>query len=186
MVTTIDDRAEVFSRPAARFDADGNMEVRASSALGCRRALWYAATGYEPTNPPSEESLTAMEAGNALEPVVVRAMERAGWKVDAADPQDPQQVAVRIGPNLLVTGHPDGTVRLPIEGDEAAAPQLFLFEEETARSRLRRPDGRRDQDAGTGGVQAAGRRWEPSAATRRRWPRPPSTRSASSATCGTR
>ena len=99
MVTTIDDRAEIFSRPAARFDADGNLEVRASAALSCRRALWYAATGYQPTNPPSEESLTAMEAGNALEPVVVRAMERAGWKVDAADPQDPRQVAVRIGPN---------------------------------------------------------------------------------------
>ena len=130
MVTTIDDRAEVFSRPAARFDADGNLEVRASAALGCRRALWYAATGYERTNPPSEESLTAMEAGNALEPVVVRAMERAGWKVDAPDPQDPQQVTVRVGPNMLVTGHPDGTVRMPVEGDEAAAPQLFLFDEE--------------------------------------------------------
>ena len=72
-----------------------------------------------------------MEAGNALEPVVVRAMERAGWKVDAADPQDPRQVAVRIGPNLLVTGHPDGAVRMPIERGEAAAPQLFLFEGET-------------------------------------------------------
>ena len=130
MVTTIDDRAEVFSRPAARFDADGNLEVRASAALGCRRALWYAATNYQPTNPPSESSLTAMEAGNALEPVVVRAMERAGWRVDAPDPQDPKQVAVRLGPNLLVTGHPDGTVRMPIEGDEAAAPQLFLFDEE--------------------------------------------------------
>ena len=130
MVTTIDERAEVFSRPAARFDDDGNMEVRASSALGCRRSLWYAATGYEPTNPPSEDSLTAMEAGNALEPVVVRAMERAGWKVDAADPQDPRQVTVRVGPNMLVTGHPDGTVRLPIEGDEAAAPRLFLFDGE--------------------------------------------------------
>ena len=130
MVTTIDDRAEVFSRPAARFDEDGQLEVRASAALGCRRALWYAATGYEPTNPPSEDSLTAMEAGNALEPVVVRAMERAGWKVDAPDPQDPQQVTVRIGPNLLVTGHPDGTVRMPVEGAEAAAPQLFLFDEE--------------------------------------------------------
>ena len=115
MVTTTTDRAEVFSRPAARFDDDGNLEVRASSALGCRRALWYAATGYEPTNPPSDDSLTAMEAGNALEPVVVRAMERAGWKVDAPDPQDPKQVAVRVGPNMIVTGHPDGTVRLPIE-----------------------------------------------------------------------
>ena len=128
MVTTTTDRAEVLSRPAARFDADGNMEVRASAALGCRRALWYAATNYEPTNPPSEESLTAMEAGNALEPVVVRAMERAGWKVDAADPHDPQQVAVRIGPNLLVTGHPDGTVRMPLDGDEADSEvQAFLF-----------------------------------------------------------
>ena len=135
MVTTTTDRAEVFSRPAARFDADGNIEVRASAALGCRRALWYAATNYEPTNPPSEESLTAMEAGNALEPVVARAMERAGWQVDPADSQDPQTVAVRVGPNMIVTGHPDGTVRMPLpeslpptgSGDEAADPQLFLF-----------------------------------------------------------
>ena len=138
MTTETIDRAEVFSRPAARFDSDGNLEVRASAALGCRRALWYAATKYGPTNPPSEDSLTAMEAGNALEPVVVRAMERAGWHVDAADPQDPQQVAVRIGPTMLVTGHPDGTVRMPVEqslpptgsGDEAPGPQLFLFEGE--------------------------------------------------------
>ena len=129
MTTETTDRAEVFSRPSAQFDGDGNIEVRASAALGCRRALWYSATGYEPTNPPSEESLTAMEAGNALEPVVARAMERAGWKVNAADPQDPQTVTVRIGPNLLVTGHPDGTVRLPVEEDEAP-PQLFLFDGE--------------------------------------------------------
>ena len=129
MVTTIDDRAEVFSRPAARFDADGQLEIRASSALGCRRALWYSATGYQATNPPSEESLTAMEAGNALEPVVVRAMERAGWKVDPADPHDPQAVAVRVGPNMLVTGHPDGTVRMPLPEGEAP-PQLFLFDGE--------------------------------------------------------
>ncbi len=129
MVTTTTDRAEVFSRPAARFDDDGNLEVRASASLGCRRALWYSATGYQPTNPPSEESLTAMEAGNALEPVVVRAMERAGWKVAPADPQDPQTVTVRIGPNLLVTGHPDGTARMPLDGDEAP-PQLFLFDDE--------------------------------------------------------
>ncbi len=130
MTTTIDDRAEVFSRPAAQINEDGDLVVRASSAQGCRRSLWYAATGYEPTNPPSEESLTAMEAGNALEPVVVRAMERAGWKVDAPDSQDPKQVAVRVGTNLLVTGHPDGTVRLPLSEDEAATPQVFLFEDE--------------------------------------------------------
>ena len=126
MTTETIDRAEVFSRPAAQFDDDGNIEVRASAALGCRRALWYAATNYEPTNPPSDDSLTAMEAGNALEPVVVRAMERAGWKVEPADPQDAQTVTVRVGPNLLVTGHPDGTVRIPLPEDEAP-PQLFLF-----------------------------------------------------------
>ena len=129
MTTETMDRAEVFSRPAARFDDGDNIEVRASAALGCRRALWYSATGYQPTNPPSDDSLTAMEAGNALEPVVVRAMERAGWKVEPADAQDPQQVAVRIGPNMLVTGHPDGTVRMPLPEGEAP-PQPFLFEDE--------------------------------------------------------
>ena len=126
--TTTTDRAEVFSRPAAQINEDGELVVRASSALGCRRSLWYAATGYQPTNPPSDDSLTAMEAGNALEPVVVRAMERAGWKVDAADSQDPETVTMRLGPNLLVTGHPDGTVRMPLDGDEAAAEvQMLLF-----------------------------------------------------------
>ncbi len=135
-MTTDIDRAEVFSRPAARFDEDGQLEIRASSSLGCRRALWYAATGYQPTNPPTEESLTAMEAGNALEPVVLRAMERAGWQVSPADPQDPEAVSVRIGPNpvsgtgqaLLVTGHPDATGRMPLDGEEADSEvQAFLF-----------------------------------------------------------
>ena len=132
MATTTEDRAEVFSRPAARFDEDGNIEVRASAALSCRRALWYAATEYEPTNPPSEDSLTAMEAGNALEPVMVKAIERAGWKVDPADPHDPQPVAVRVGPNMVVTGHPDGIVRLPQDRDrtELDTLQMFLFEDE--------------------------------------------------------
>ena len=136
MTTTTTDRAEVFSRPAAQINEDGELVVRASSALGCRRSLWYSATGYQPTNPPSDDSLTAMEAGNALEPVVVRAMERAGWKVDAADSQDPEAVTMRLGPNLLVTGHPDGTVRMPpvsstgqaLDEDEAAAEvQMLLF-----------------------------------------------------------
>ena len=128
MTTETIDRAEVFSRPAAQINDAGELVIRASAALGCRRALWYSATGYQPTNPPGDDSLTAMEAGNALEPVVVRAMERAGWKVDAADSQDPEQVTVRIGPGLLVTGHPDGTVRVLLEeGDAAAEVQALLF-----------------------------------------------------------
>ena len=139
--TTID-RAKTFSRPAARFDDDGNpasgtgqaLEVRASAALNCRRSLWYAATGYTPTNSPGEESLMAMEAGNALEPVVTKAMERAGWMVNPADPRDPQTVTVKVGPKLLVTGHPDGTVRIPLPRDREravdATVQMFLFEDE--------------------------------------------------------
>ena len=127
-MTTDIDRAEVFSRPAARFDEDGQLEIRASSALGCRRALWYAATGYEPTNAPSEDSLTAMEAGNALEPVILRAMERAGWRVDPADTRNPESVSMRLRPSLVVTGHPDATGRMPLDGEEAASEvQTFLF-----------------------------------------------------------
>ena len=190
MTTETTDRAEVFSRPAARFDEDGQLEVRASSALGCRRALWYAATGYEPTNPPTEESLTAMEAGNALEPVVVRAMGRAGWKVDAADPHDPERVSMRLGPNpvsgtgqaLLVVGHPDATGRMPLEqslpptgsGDETAPPQLFLFDDE--------PQDPAHSDPMVLEIKTRGpeafRRWQTLGAERshrRRWPRPPST-----------
>ena len=134
MTTTIDHhKAEVYSRPNARFDGDGQLEIRASAAGNCRRALWYEATGYEVTNPKTAETLTALEAGNALEPVVLRAMERAGWELTPADPQDPQQVSVQVGPNMVVTGHPDATgVHAPV----------------------RRGGGRRGQDPGAGGVQA--------------------------------
>ena len=116
---TMDSKADVYSRPNARFDADGQLEIRASAAGNCRRALWYAATGHEITNPTTEESLTVLEAGNALEPVVLRAMERAGWEVTPADPRDPKPVSVRVGPNMLVTGHPDATGVTPLFGGEA-------------------------------------------------------------------
>ena len=42
--TTIDhNKADVYSRPNARIDGDGQLEVRASAAGNCRRALWYDA-----------------------------------------------------------------------------------------------------------------------------------------------
>ena len=116
---TMDGKADVYSRPNARFDIDGQLEIRASAAGNCRRALWYAATGHEITNPTTEESLTVLEAGNALEPVVLGAMERAGWEVTPADPRDPKLVSVRVGPNMLVTGHPDATGVMPLFGGEA-------------------------------------------------------------------
>ena len=42
------------------------------------RALWYEATDWEVTNLPAKDTLTLLEAGNALEPVVLRAMVRSG------------------------------------------------------------------------------------------------------------
>ena len=122
MTTTIQKQtrdAGPYSRPAAQFTEDGVLEVRASAASDCRRALWYAATGHPVTNPPTDESLTVMEAGTALEPVVLRAMERAGWEIHSADGDNPTRVAVSIGPTLRVTGHTDATGVMPIFGGEA-------------------------------------------------------------------
>ena len=104
---------QIYGRPATYFDGDGTLVVRASAAAGCRRALWYAATEQQPTNPPTDEALTVMEVGTTLEPVVLRAMERAGWDVIPTDPQDPKPVSVEVGPNIKVVGHPDATGVLP-------------------------------------------------------------------------
>lgn len=106
-----------LSRPAARIDG-GGLEVRASAAMGCRRALWYAATEHKPTNPPTEESVTIMEAGTALEPVVLRAMKRAGWEISPAATGGPVRVSVELAPGLTVSGHPDATGRIPVIGGE--------------------------------------------------------------------
>ena len=128
MTTTAPTSSDVFNRPAARFTDDG-LEIRASAMGRCRRALWYTATGQPVTNPTPPESLTLLEAGNALEPVVVRAMRRAGWSVTPADRNDPVPVSVEAVPGLTVTGHPDATGCPPVEGGAAAAVEQFLFGE---------------------------------------------------------
>ena len=68
---------------------------------------------------PDSTSLTVMEAGTALEPVVLRAMERAGWEIHPTDRENPQRVSVPIGPTMRVSGHPDATGIMPIFGGEA-------------------------------------------------------------------
>ena len=118
------DQDRAYSRPTARIDGSGGLEVRASAAMGCRRALWYAATGHAPTNAPSDEAVTAMEAGKALEPVVLRAMQRAGWEIAPSDPANPERVSVRLAPNLTVAGHPDATGRMPVFGGEEAIVEV--------------------------------------------------------------
>ena len=134
MTTTIDSKTDVYSRPNARFAADGTLEIRASAVGNCRRALWYEANEYPVTNARTEESLTVLEAGNALEPVVLRAMRGAGWDITPTDRDNPEMMSLRLGLALVVTGH---------VGRHRRRPHL--------RRRTRR---HRDQDPGAGGLQA--------------------------------
>ncbi|MXY72594.1 MAG: hypothetical protein F4Y97_06085 [Dehalococcoidia bacterium] len=112
------DRAVAYDRPSASFDWEGHLEVRASAAMNCRRALWYAATGHEPA-PPDDAALTVLETGRALEPVVLRAMQRAGWEVTPADRQNPTGIVLQLTPTVKVTGHPDATGTPPLFGEES-------------------------------------------------------------------
>ena len=124
MTTTIENKADVYSRPNARFGADGTLEIRASAVGNCRRALWYEANERPVTNPRSEESLTVLEAGNALEPVVLRAMQRAGWDITLTDKDNPEMMSLRLGAALVVTGHVDATGVVPIFGDEPSVIEI--------------------------------------------------------------
>ena len=117
MTLTIDRQTDVYSRPNARFNGDGTLEIRASAVGNCRRALWFEATGHQVTNPRSDDSLTMLEAGNALEPVVLRAMQRAGWDITPTDRDNPRMVSLRLGPTLLVSGHVDAAGVAPIFGN---------------------------------------------------------------------
>ncbi len=114
-----------YNRPMARFTDDRKLEVRASALGRCRRALWYSATEQPITNPTSSESLTIMESGNALEPVVIRAMQRAGWSIQPIDRDSPTSVSVELSDHLVVSGHPDATGLLPADGSNAIDSFLF-------------------------------------------------------------
>ena len=124
MTTTIDSKTDVYSRPNARFHGDGALEIRASAVGNCRRALWYEATGHEVTNPRDDSSLTMLEAGNALEPVVLRAMQRAGWDITPTDRDNPRMVSLRLGPTLAVSGHVDAAGVAPIFGNEPSIVEV--------------------------------------------------------------
>ncbi|MYC38062.1 MAG: hypothetical protein F4X66_14275 [Chloroflexi bacterium] len=124
MTTTIENKTDVYSRPNARFGDDGTLEIRASAVGNCRRALWYEATGHQVTNPRDDDSLTMLEAGNALEPVVLRAMQRAGWDITPTDRDNPRMVSLRLGPTLAVSGHVDAAGVAPIFGLEPSIVEV--------------------------------------------------------------
>ncbi len=124
MTITMDKQTDVYSRPNARFGEGGTLEVRASAVGNCRRALWLEATGHQATNPRDDDSLTMLEAGNALEPVVLRAMQRAGWDITPTDRDDPRMVSLRLGPTLVVSGHVDAAGVAPIFGNEPSIVEV--------------------------------------------------------------
>ena len=100
-------------RPSAHWDGR-TLTVRASAQADCRRALWYAATGQEPTNPPDEIAQVRMDAGRALESVVIRAMRRAGWQTtNYAEARRNVDVQVELLPGLIVEGTPDARAVAP-------------------------------------------------------------------------
>ncbi len=107
MITATRDAS--LSQPNARFTQEHTLEIKASAAGNCRRALWYEATGQDFTNPISDHSRTILEANNALKPVVLQAMQRAGWRINPTNPTDTKISAMRLGPTLVVTGQPDAT-----------------------------------------------------------------------------
>ena len=110
-------RSSAYDRPAARF-TDSGLDIRASALGQCRRALWYAASGQPETNPMTDETKLVLEAGQALEPVVVRAMQRRFWTVTPSDPEDPWRIEVEAGAGLLVSGHPDAVGAVELFGEE--------------------------------------------------------------------
>ena len=124
MTITIDSPTDVYARPNARFGEGGILEIRASAVGNCRRALWYEATGWEVTNPRDDDAITMLEAGNALEPVVLRAMQRAGWDITPTDRDNPRRVSLRLGPTLLVSGHVDAAGVAPIFGGEPSIVEV--------------------------------------------------------------
>lgn len=119
-----------YNRPLARFSDDARLELRASALGRCRRALWYSATEQPITNPASSRSLTILESGNALEPVVINAMQRDGWRMQPIDRDAPAAVSVELGGRLIVTGHPDATGFLPVTSADAI--DRFLFDDGAA------------------------------------------------------
>ena len=93
MTTTLNAATAVFNRPAARFDGGPPRCPRFGAGSLPPRALvrWLETEqGAVSAIRRTPESQTLFEAGKAGEPVVVRAMLRAGWQVTLpADRDDP-------------------------------------------------------------------------------------------------
>ena len=112
MVTTdIDERAEVFSRPAARFDEDG--QLGDTGLVGPGLPTRIVVRGYRIRTDESPQRGLADGDGGGQRPRTRRpAGDGAGWLAGRLPPtpSNPRhRCPCGSGPNLLVTGHPDAT-----------------------------------------------------------------------------
>ena len=106
------DLQDIYARPALvppETTADP-VVIRASAARGsCRRELGYMYFGVAPTDEISDHTQMIFDTGNALESVVVDAMNRSGtWDVWPTDRVNPPKASLSlVGGRVVVEGYPD-------------------------------------------------------------------------------
>ena len=98
------------------LDREQPPHLRMSSAGRCPRALAYAATHLEESDPPDEHSLNRMAMGHMAELLIVRGMHRRGWETGHTVLSGSGQLELEVEvPNtgMVMRGHPDGICRHP-------------------------------------------------------------------------
>ena len=134
MTTTIDhNKADVYSRPNARFDGDGQLEVRASAAGNCRRCPLVRGDGLR--DHQSQDRGNADGAGGGQRPGAGGAAGDGAGRLGGDSRRSP-------GPGAgFGAGRPQHGGDRPSRRHGRHTP-------------VRRRGGRRGQDQGTRGVQA--------------------------------
>ena len=113
-----------YDRPNATINADGDLEIRASAARSCRRALWYTVTGVKITDPPTRQDRARMESGKMMEPVLIELMREEGWNIKHNSQLQPETCRIKMMPGVYVTGTWDAFGRAP-EGQKPAKDSVI-------------------------------------------------------------
>ena len=109
-----------YDRPSAQVYTDKNgephLDVRSSKIGACRRQLAYHAYNVPPSNPMTPEDLNRVNAGTALEGVVISFLRNKGWTVESFSTmplEEQPQLRVPLSEKLSVTGIPDARASHP-------------------------------------------------------------------------
>lgn len=85
-------------------DPEGRRVYRMSELGGCLKAMAAKKLDYQRIAPP-QKMLGKYKEGHAIEPVVLRLLEAAGWLVENRQ----QEVDIEVTPHVVLRGHIDGT-----------------------------------------------------------------------------